>query len=220
MSLPKPYYQDDAVTIYHADCRDILPHLPKVDLVLTDPPYGLKFEYLSYEDSSANLQKLVRDIFPLLNADRIAISSGITNYHLWPKADWICAATWNTTGSYGKCGVNQWFPILFYGKDLDGFGAVNGIIKGDLFSVSGGGSVGFQRDELETVHTCPKPMNLWKKILTRFSNEGQTVLDFCLGSGTTLLAAKDLGRKAIGIEIEEKYCEIAAKRLRQEVLAL
>ena len=66
-------------------------------------------------------------------------------------------------------------------------------------------------------HPCPKPINAWKSIMCNSSLEGHTILDPFMGSGTTLRAAKDLGRKAIGIEIDEKYCEIAAKRMAQEV---
>jgi len=216
----KPYYEHGGITIYHGDCREILPEIGWADLILTDPPYGLDFPYLSYRDSASNLSALVRDVFPLLRARRICISSGVTNYAMWPPARWVCCATWNTTGSYGKCGVSQWFPILFYGEDLPGFGAVNGQIKGDTFRVSGGASVGFQRSDLEGEHSCHKPLNLWKQILNRFSLPNDLVLDPFLGSGTTLVAAKELGRRAIGIEIEERYCEIAAKRLAQEVLPL
>ena len=139
MGLPKPYYQDDraGITIYNADCREILPNLDIVDLILTDPPYGLGFEYISYKDTERNLFELINSSFHLMKFDRAAISCGITNYHLWPKADWICAATWDTTGSYGKCGVSQWFPVLFYGKDLKDFGSINGQIKCDTFKVTG-----------------------------------------------------------------------------------
>lgn len=70
----------------------------------------------------------------------------------------------------------------------------------------------------ESKHPTEKPLNLVKKLMTQFSNDGDRVLDPFMGSGTTLRAAKDLKRYAIGIEIEEKYCEIAAKRMAQEVL--
>jgi DNA modification methylase len=69
-------------------------------------------------------------------------------------------------------------------------------------------------------HPCPRKLNHVKWLVKWWSEQEDTILDFMAGSGTTLRAAKDLGRKAIGIEIEEKYCEIAAKRMAQEVLAL
>jgi DNA modification methylase len=74
--------------------------------------------------------------------------------------------------------------------------------------------------ERGTVHPTQKPVALMAYLIRTYTNTGETVLDFTMGSGTTLRAAKDLGRKAIGIELEEKYCEIAAKRLSQQVLAL
>ena len=69
-------------------------------------------------------------------------------------------------------------------------------------------------------HPTEKPIRLFQSFVEQFSDPGETILDPFMGSGTTLRAAKDLGRKAIGIEIEEKYCEIAVKRLKQEVLAI
>jgi site-specific DNA-methyltransferase (adenine-specific) len=216
----KPYYSDSQCQIFLGDCREILPTLPKVGLVLTDPPYGLGFEYLSYADTRENLFDLIGSVFPLLAYERMCISCGPSQITLWPEPKWVCVATWDTTGSFGACGYSQWFPILFYGADVPGFGNVNGATKADVFRVSGGAGVGFQRNEMERVHTCPKPINLWSRILCRFSRESDTVLDPFLGSGTTLVAAKQLGRKAIGIELEEKYCEIAARRLQQEYLPL
>jgi len=72
--------------------------------------------------------------------------------------------------------------------------------------------------ESETEHPTEKPLWLFKRLVQASSNVGATILDPFMGSGTTLRAAKDLGRKAIGIELEEKYCEISAKRMAQEVL--
>ncbi len=77
-----------------------------------------------------------------------------------------------------------------------------------------------QQNEPESDHPCPKPYKIMTKMVVLGSTEGDTILDPFMGSGTTLRAAKDLGRKAIGIEIEERYCEIAARRLSQEVFAL
>lgn len=104
----------------------------------------------------------------------------------------------------GPWGFVNFHPMLFYGKR-------GGVGSRPLSMES------FATSE-ESDHPCPKPIKwmTWALSLT----DSQTVLDTFAGSGTTLRAAKDLGRKAIGIEIEERYCEIAAKRMAQEVLAL
>jgi len=217
------YHEEDAGVIYCGDCLEILPLITeKVDLVLTDPPYGLDFPYHSYNDTKDNFKKIVIEgAIPLLiKYPLVSISVPIINISLFPQPHWIIICTWNTTGSYGKMGVNQYFPNLIYGKDLQGFGNINGMIKGDVIRENGGGSVGFQRDQNEKKHTCPKPYGLVKKLTVRLSLSGDTILDPFLGSGTTAVAAKQLGRKFIGIEIEPKYCQIAVERLRQEVLPL
>ena len=101
------------------------------------------------------------------------------------------------------CGFSHWEPVLVYGKHIAPVDAKQ--IK----------AIG--QPEADG-HPCPKPIELFLWLIS--PSEFQTILDPFMGSGTTLRAAKDLGRKAIGIEIEEKYCEIAAKRLAQEVLSL
>jgi site-specific DNA-methyltransferase (adenine-specific) len=212
--------EDFVGKVIQGDCLEVMKQMPdkSVDLVLTDPPYGLNFPYKSYDDSPENLQTLISDVMPeIIRISKIAaVSCGITNYHLYPAANWIISCSWNTTGSYGKFGVNQWFPVLLYGKDLAGFGSINGIIKGDVISVSGGGGVGFMRSENEKLHTCPKPLTIWSKLLIRLCNECDIILDPFLGSGTTAVAAERLGRKWIGIELEPKYCAIAQARVDSE----
>lgn len=220
MSLPKPFFQDKAVTIYHGDSRAILPELGKIDILVTDPPYGLNFPYLSYVDSRESLKELIDTVItPNLHIFRRSIIlCGPTQISMYPSSEWVSCATWNTTGSFGKFGYNQWTPILVYGKDLPGFGNVNGVTKTDVIRISGGAGVGFMRDSEEKRHTCPKPLNLMKLIIARYTEEDSLIIDPFSGSGTTGRAAKDMGRKAVLIEIEEKYCEIAAKRMSQQVL--
>jgi len=214
-----PYYEQDGITIYHGDCREVLPSLPRDTVVVTDPPYGLGFPYLSYEDSRANLIMLIDAIRPRLSC-RAIVLCGPTQIHLFPPAAWVACVTWDTTGSFGKRGYSQWTPVLCYGDDISGFGNVNGTTKSDVLRITGGGGVGFQRDEQERQHTCPKPLNLMRKVIQRFVAAGEWVIDPFMGSGTTLVAAKVMGHRAIGIELEEKYCEIAAKRLSQGALNL
>jgi site-specific DNA-methyltransferase (adenine-specific) len=205
--LPKPYYQDEAVTIYHGDCRELLPMMPKVDLVLTDPPYGVGFKYESHDDTNEGYDDWCKEWFEALKKTKpqtIAVSCGLSNITKWEKPTWVLA--WHKPASMGRCvvGFNNWEPVLIYGKPkkqiVDVFKAV---IKPDK-SLEG--------------HPCPKPLGWGLWLVENLAPQGGIILDPFMGSGTTLRAAKDLGRKAIGIEIEEKYCEIAAKRMAQEVL--
>lgn len=214
-----PYYDNCGVTIYHGNCLEIMPSL-RGDVVVTDPPYGLEFPYLGYSDSRENLIRLIQEVMPLIFqiTPNAIILCGPTQIGLYPQPDWVSAITWDTTGSFGRRGYNQWTPILHWGNDVAGFGNVAGILKGDVIRISGGGGVGFQRNECEKVHTCPKPENMMRMIIRRFVAEASIIIDPFCGSGTTLVSAKAMGNKAIGIEIEERYCELAASRLSQGVL--
>jgi DNA modification methylase len=210
----KPYFQDDDVVIYHGDCRDILPTLGPVDLVLTDPPYGVGVEYGSYQDTQPSLVEMLSEVLPLLAAAAPVrlITPGVLNIHLYPKPTWIMAWIWEHTGTTGGWGFNQWGPILCYGVDPylhNGKGRQLDVLRCQA------------ADIMQDGHPVPKPLFAWKRILLRASvKDTDAILDPFMGSGTTLRAAKDLGRKAIGIEIEERYCEIAAKRMAQSVMEL
>ncbi len=218
----RPYYEQDGITIYHGDCREVLPTLSPECEIMTDPPYGLDFEYLSYADTRPNLIAMIDAVWPELQriARRRFILCGPTQIGLYPTPDWIACVTWDTTGSYGRYGYSQWTPVLCYGPELDGFGSIYGILKSDVVRISGGSGVGFQRDEQEKKHTCPKPLNMMRKVIVRFITRTALLVDPFMGSGTTLVASKMVNQKAVGIEIEERYCEIAANRLRQRILPL
>lgn len=209
------------------DCLDIMKTIPdkSIDAVITDPPYGLEIDYGdTYNDTRENLVQTIAAFFPEAQriARRVVISSGISPMFLYPSPDWVVACTWNTTGNHGKYGFNQWFPLLCYGKDLAGFGSINGTLKSDVLSVSGGAAVGFMRDPIEKQHPCPKPLNLVVKMVSRFTTEGDTILDPFAGSGTTGVACVKLNRNFIGIEINPQYFEIARRRIEaaQAQLAL
>ena len=199
--------------LWLGDCREILPLLGHVDAVVTDPPYGIGFPYESYNDSRENLVSLIAHLDFQNLAPNAFILSGPTQIGLYPQPDWVSCLSWDTTGSFGKYGYNQWTPVLCYGPDIKGFGNVNGVTKTDTFRVSGGAGVGFQRKKYEALHTCPKPINLMEIVINRFTIPAAIVLDPFLGSGTTGVACINLGRKFIGIEIEPKYFEIACKRI-------
>lgn len=229
----KPYYQDSYVTIYLGDCREILPELPdkSVDLVLTDPPYGVGVKYgKHYDDKRDDYWEW----FLSLVADMRRISSIVIFTHrnesLRYIKGWDWVGVWNKPGSFGARIGNSailphWEPIYFYGIHSVG---VYGEYCPDVLTynpVKAGASSLIGREKWQkgnsfSSHPCPKPVGLFQKLAHIFSPAGGIILDPFLGSGTTAYCAKKLNRKCIGIEIEERYAEISAKRCSQMVLDL
>ena len=211
------------VILHLGDCLEYMKGMEagSVDAVIADPPYGLNFPYLSYKDTRENLVNLISYFMPemLRVAKRaVFILCGVTQINLYPQADWCGAITWSTTATFGKYGYNQWSPILCYGSDLKGFGNVNGITKTDTLRISGGGGIGFMRGDLEKEHTCPKPITMMNVVVNRYIEETETIFDPFMGSGTTGVAAVQLGRNFIGCEIDPKYFAIAEKRINEAKL--
>jgi site-specific DNA-methyltransferase (adenine-specific) len=135
------------------------------------------------------------------------LTPGIANIWLYPPADWVLC--WAKPGSPRRSnlgGFNEWEPVLMYGKRR---------IYNDLKWLAAWNNTSSHTGD----HPCPKPENLMRWLVEQGSDPTDTILDPFAGSGTTLVAAKALGRKAIGIEIEERYCEIAVRRLQQSVMA-
>jgi len=219
----KPYYQDDAVVIYHGDCREILPELGPVDLVLTDPPYGIDVctrgglkarGYRPYDRGCKS------HVWPAVIGDKEPFQPDLflqfENIVLWGAnhyasrlPDSSCWFVWDKKTERGAAS-DITDCELAWTRGLT-FKTVR--IFRHMWA-------GFQRDSEvghEHLHPTQKPIALMTWCLNFFPRVKSVVDPFC-GVGPTLRAAKDLGRKAIGIEIEEKYCEIAAKRMSQEVL--
>lgn len=206
----KPYYEEAGIQIFHGDCREILPHLPKVDLVLTDPPYGISYEHGTRKGGKSlgfDGHSIVGDDAPfdprfLLPLAPKTIVWGANHFAdvLPASRGWL---TWDkregvAPNDQSDC-EHAWTNFLTVAR---------------LFSrYWNGGGINEPR-----YHVNQKPLRVMTWCIG-LAGDAQTILDPFMGSGTTLRAAKDLGRKAIGIEIEERYCEIAANRLRQEVLA-
>ena len=211
MSLPVQYYEEPGIVIYHSDCRDILPHLPKVDLVLTDPPYGIGKDGQRPSDGAHGGRKA----YPFLGWDGERPSEFMMSLLLRAGEQHII---WG--GNYFADYLPAQMKWLVWDK-----GQRINQSDGELAWTSLGGALRittFNRVELlmdGAEHPTQKPLRLMKWCVEQ-ALDAQTILDPFMGSGTTLRAAKDLGRKAIGIEIEEKYCEIAVRRLQQEVLPL
>ena len=212
----KPYYQDEWVTIYHGDCREILPQLPKVDLVLTDPPYGVGRDKGFGGSSAGAWGSIARrqynddwdykpdgDLLGMVikSGEKVIIFGG--NFFELPiGSHWLVWDKLNTMPSYGDCEL-AWTNIK------------RNSIKKYTFEYNG-----LLGKENYRFHPTQKPIKLFAKIIVDYSESGQLILDPFLGSGTTAYCAKKLNRKCIGIEKEEKYCEIAAKRCSQSVMTL
>jgi site-specific DNA-methyltransferase (adenine-specific) len=224
--LPQPYYTDDSCTIYHADCREILPALT-ADAFVTDPPYGIALRTkmvrnrgggshpvgqasVLYADDPAEVATLITQVMPLLRASaaRGAIFCGPAMLWQYPEPDGIGAVYLPAGTGISRWGFVGWQPILYYGACP--YLATGQGNRPNSFPGRGTAAA--------VDHPCPKPVEWMHWAVERVTLPGHLLIDPFMGSGTTLRAAKDLGRKAIGIEVEERYCEVAAQRLGQEVL--
>lgn len=198
-----PYYQDDLVTIYHGDSRDLAPEID-APVVLTDPPYGIdKAEW----DGEFQLPLLPRRV------EALGLMPGVWNLLRCPEMlgplvyRWTLSARLINGMTNGAVGFGNFIPCVLY--------SAPGL---SLWQQDGDAREFVVGREPKPKHPSPKPLNVTTWFLSRLP-EG-TVLDPFMGSGTTLLAAKVLGRRAVGIEINEEYCEEAAERLAQETLGL
>ena len=215
-----PYYTDptSGIVIYHGDCRDVLPGLPAVDLLLTDPPYGISYE-ASHGASWQRTQiagdgdTALRGFAVTWAVDRNIPAFVFGTWKVPRPADTRAVLIWDKGPAFGMGDLrfpwkNSFEEIYVIGEGFTG-SRDEGVLKGHI-QVSW--------ESMGRSHPNQKPITLIRYLLTK--HPARLILDPFMGSGTTLRAAKDLGRRAIGIEIEERYCEIAADRLRQEVLAL
>ena len=213
----KPYYEDKYVTIYNADCREILPGLPKVDLVLTDPPYGIPIMTDGSFYGGKNRAANGKAYLPVAGNDEqfnpSLLFAASFNQILWganhyaPKLPhngrwlvWDKRCQQQPTRTQSDCEL-AWCSD--YGAARIFYHVWDGMIKDS--------ERGIPRQ-----HPTQKPVALMKWCIS-FYPATKTILDPFLGSGTTVRAAKDLLRKSIGIEIDEKYCEISARRCQQSV---
>lgn len=213
----KPYYEDGAVTIYHGDAVEVLAeHLEIIEdaaVVLTDPPFGIDYNSGHEGALSRSIQgdktTAFRDEVLGILHDLPAIVFGSWRAPR-PKGT-RSLLVWDTGGALGMGALDlPWKPahqeIYVLGKGFHGKRTTDVLLFPPVQSMASNGRV----------HPNEKPIPLLMELLSK-SPPG-LVLDPFMGSGATLRAAKDLGRKAIGIEIEERYCEIAARRMAQEVL--
>ena len=197
-------------TLFLGDCLEILPTLPKVDAVITDPPYGVGVEYSGdWVDDEALIDRVcVPAINIYRSLGRVAMTPG--NKHLWryPKPDDV-GVWFNPAGTgFSPWGFQLAHIIIYYGK------CPNRNSGNSTWAQSGG--------EKDNRHPCSKPFEFMRWIVGKASVEGETVLDPFMGSGSTGIACLHYNRPFIGIEIEPKYFDIACERIenaqRQERL--
>lgn len=210
----KPYYEQDGVALYHADCRDVLPLLSGVDVIITDPPYGIDFKATeqAYASGAVDHARIAgdtgMDLRFLLNRPERMVVFGASNFpeQLPHAGRWIC---WDkrTNADIDRCPGSPF--------ELAWSNAKSGYYR--MYRVLHVGYTNANNPGKRRSHPTEKPIGLLRMIMG--DEPDGLVLDPFSGVGTTLVAAKLEGRKAIGIEIEERYCEIAAKRLAQGVLA-
>ena len=207
----KPYYEHAGITIYHGDCLEILPGLEPVDLVLTDPPYGIGLD-ASYKKfkNSISYSDITNDAIPF---DASHIPKAAAKAIIWGGN---CFAS--TLKDYP--GWLAWIKTARNGAKIRQaemeLAWTNFIKRSQCLRWTW---IGAYREgcEHKMQHPTQKPLPLMKWCIDLSGNIA-SVIDPYMGSGTVLVAAKELHKKAIGIEIEEKYCEIAARRLAQEML--
>ena len=201
----KPYHETNLGVLYHGDCLTIMPELEPVDLVLTDPPYGIDWNtsYERFSHGGTNKNKIIND------NKEFNPTPFVSKYHsiLWgannfskklPKTgSWL---VWDKRNSDGTAFLSDG-EIAWWSK---GNGVYIKSISGQWHRAVSGG-----------FHPTQKPTSLMIWCIEKSKTFG-TILDPFIGSGTTAIACERLNRKWIGIEISEKYCEISAKRIEKE----
>jgi DNA modification methylase len=245
MSLPKPYYQDEAVTLYHGDALDIVGGLDAFDAVLMDPPYcsggfseagrkaakgqGLRSETIKQQGwfvgdnmGTAGIAWLLRNVavsaFPILSdgGSVCCFTDWRMLTNIGPAIEsagfrWQNLVVWDKKAAGLGTGFRaQHEMVLHYVK---GVGVFHNCSMGNVIQVS-------RTHHTEREHQTQKPVELMASIVRVICPPAGIVLDPFAGSGSTLIAAKQEGRKSIGIERDEAYCEVIARRMAQEVLAL
>lgn len=212
----KPYYDHGGVTIYHGDAREIVPTLAGGGVVVTDPVWPNAISSLAGADDPAGLFAAVAVHFPALCRRAVIVLgcdsdprflSGMPPALPFYRVAWLRYARPSYKGS------------LLVGSDV---AYIFGERKAPMGRTVHPGEVVYSDSEKRrnTIHPCPRRLPHMAWLVGWYSDEGERVIDPFAGSGTTLVAAKNAGRTAVGIEIEERYCEVAAKRLSQECLPL
>lgn len=216
----KPYYEQDGITIYHGDCREVLPRITGPASLVTDPPYGIGWNRATWDDDPDKYPALMRWLVKegqrlggwcfvfqaMLNCDR---------WHEWFPPGYRIFAACKNFAQIRPSGVwHSWDPVIFWNSGPNS-GPNSGHVNRDYHVGNVAGVFG-----KKIAHPSPRPIDTMRHIVQLAAPCNGVEVDPFAGSGTTLLACKQTNRRAIGIEMEERYCEIAAKRLSQSVLPI
>lgn len=228
-----PYYDDGDAVIYCGDSREILEHIGEADLIVTDPPYGIKYQGTSMNipfgimegDESQDIGKtILAQSLKCLKKNRHIYFFGrfdVDDLPLSERAELIwnkmSPALGNTKTIFAKS--HEYIQFATYVPSQANRESGQGRLAARLRR---GSVLSHQRIQGGAVklHPTEKPVSLLRELIEASSLFGEMVLDPFMGSGSTLVASRLEGRRSIGVEIEEKYCEIAAKRLAQMVMQL
>ena len=220
--MTTPYYSDDYVTLYHGDCREIDAWL-SADVLVTDPPYGIDWNQPAYLAAGRTRGQRTKRHDGILNDGDAAARD--TALLMWGDRPGLVFGSserptpvgtrrtlvWRKPADSGLFGSTiwrkDWDPIFMVGKWPQVPASTSSIIPTDC---------GSHREYAQGVHPHAKPVDTLQRLIDKCPSG--VIADPFAGSGSTLVAAKRLGRKAIGVELDEQYCEIAAKRLAQGVL--
>jgi site-specific DNA-methyltransferase (adenine-specific) len=213
-----PFYQDKLVTIYHGDAREIVPLLGRFDVLLTDPPYGIGYNAQKQNLPGATERKdiagdedaeLARWLMGMLYVAKSACVFGANNFPgLLPhRGRWVCWDKRLTREADRMLGSA--FEVAWTNR-VSGYDKMVRVLHGGVVNANGG----------KRVHPTEKPVLLIREILESLYPDAASVLDPFGGSGTTARACKDIGRECVMVELEEEYCEAAAKLMSQECLSL
>jgi DNA modification methylase len=201
----QPFYSDERCTIFNHDCRKVLPWLPAFDLLLTDPPYGIG------EDGGAQRTRGSKK----KNGPKLGWDSARPGRSVFELMLEIADSHIIWGGNYFADMLPATRGWLYWEKLMGGDFSDGELAWTSRDAVLKQFTKAKQRTE--RLHPTQKPLAVIQWCLSLFP-DATTIIDPFMGSGTTLVAAKVLGRQAVGIEINERYCEVAADRLRQGVL--
>lgn len=215
------YYQDDFVTLYHGDCLTDHREWLEADVLVTDPPYGVTYIDSKKRAISGDRTTDVRDGALTMWGNKPALAFGgwksprpenLRNLLIWDKGNYI--------GSYSPTPWGYTHEEIYVLGDWPlpkpGGRAREGGVPSRVPGVIHCAQPNNQSAEREGGHPTPKPVRLMERLIEKCPPG--LIADPFAGSGATLIAAKNLWRRAVGIELEEKYCEIIAKRCAQDLL--